>query len=122
MISWLGHAAKAAVPEFPTGTGHYLVAENAPAGQVIGAVTAQDADGHTLTYSLLTSGSPFALDANTGVLSLNGVLDRIQAVYHDLEVSASDGTQSSTTTLRVFVIKAADAGTRGGWNNPYGRA
>ena len=122
---------KAAILTEPTRT----VAENATAGDVGAAVTATDADGDTLTYSVAaTTGSDatehltafnedFGLDAATGQITVRpgAVIDfetrssyRVLYQVTDSE-DASGGTESTpaiddSLTLTVTVTNANEAG------------
>ncbi len=85
------------------------VLENATNGTAVG-ITAQadDADGtDTVSYSLDDdAGGRFAIDANSGVVTVNGVIDREAAGSYDITVRATS-TDTSTTT-RTFTITIGD--------------
>ena len=81
------------------------VGENATVGTVVGLTglaTDADATNNTITYSLDdTAGGRFAIDSNTGVVTVNAALDYETATSHAVTVRAtsSDGsfyTQSFT--------------------------
>ncbi|WP_419948059.1 Ig-like domain-containing protein [Candidatus Palauibacter sp.] len=104
-------------PAFGAASVERSVAENSPAGTAVGGpVTAADADGDELAYSLVagsvTSGS-FDIEGTTGQLTVGreASLDyeggtRLLTVG----VVASDGTQSDTARVTVAVTDADDPG------------
>ena len=76
------------------------VAENAAIGTAVGITTlATDADvTDTVTYSLSSNpGGFFAIDANTGIVTVAGALDAETATSHTIEVTATS-TDGSTST------------------------
>lgn len=92
------------------------IAENG-AG-VIYTVTATDADGDAITFAL--SGGPdaalFALNADTGALTLSAALDAERPTDADgdnaygVDITASDGVLSATLNLTVTVTDAPQTG------------
>ena len=93
-------------PVFPSDFATHEVAENTPAGETVGdAVTASDADGDVVTYSL-SGDAAFAIDAATGQLTVGdeGVLDyESDTTAYALMVMADDG-YGGVDSLRVTVI------------------
>ena len=80
------------------------VLENTSTGTKLATITATDADGTAnLDYRLLGDAGPFAIDADTGVLTLNGVLDYETTSTYTLTVQASDGTNTPTTQVVISV-------------------
>ncbi|MBL8829429.1 MAG: cadherin domain-containing protein, partial [Planctomycetaceae bacterium] len=85
------------------------VAENSAIGTVVG-VTGLATDGDvtaTVTYTLTNSaGGRFAIDANTGVVTVNGAIDAESASSYTITVRAlsSDGSNTSQS----FVINILD--------------
>jgi large repetitive protein len=79
------------------------VSENAAVGTLVGiTASASDADvsNNAITYSLTDdAGGLFAIDANTGVVTVAGVLDYETAASHDITVQAAstDGSASTET-------------------------
>jgi VCBS repeat-containing protein len=80
-----------------------------------GTVTANDANGDTLTYSLLSdsSGGAFEINAGTGAVTVRDVtlldfegggltVDGANK-YYTLQVQVSDGSLSATQTARVYL-------------------
>ena len=85
------------------------VDENVAVGTTVGVTAfATDADGtDTVTYSLSSNpGSLFAIDANTGVVTVAGAIDREAAASYDIEVTATS-TDGSTST-QTFTININD--------------
>ena len=111
------------------------VAEDAAVGIAVGdPVTAEDADGDALTYSLSgADASMFAIDAATGQLTLLSGLDYEQAQSHALQVTATDA-QGATASVAVTVavldvaeppgapdspsVTASAGGLRASWTEP----
>ena len=94
-------------PVFTEGdTATRAVAENTAAGQNIGtAITATDADGDTLTYTLGgTDAASFNIVNTSGQLQTNAPLDYETKSFYSVTVSVSDGdggTDSITVTINV---------------------
>ena len=92
------------------------IAENTPAGQHIGnAVTATDADRHTLTYTLGgTDAAAFEIDATTGQLKTKAALDYETKRSYAVTVSVADGnggTDTITVTINVTDVNETRANT-----------
>ncbi|WP_241693515.1 VCBS domain-containing protein, partial [Endozoicomonas acroporae] len=67
------------------------ISESAQPGTVVGQVSASDANGDSLTFSLTDdAGGLFAIDANTGAISVAGALDHDSADRHQLTVRVTD--------------------------------
>jgi Ca2+-binding RTX toxin-like protein len=72
------------------------------ANKAIGAFTATDPDASTtLTYSLGAGSSSLFSLSNTGVLSTGGA--NVPSGIYTLNIVASDGSLSSTTTVKVWI-------------------
>ena len=85
------------------------VAENSAVGSSVGITAyAEDLDaGDSVSYSLSDdAGGLFAIDANTGVVTLAGELDYETATSHDISVLATS-TDGSTST-KTFTILLTD--------------
>ena len=69
---------------------------------------ADDADGtDTVSYTLDDdAGGRFTIDANTGVVTVAGGIDREAAASYDITVRATSSDTSSTT--RTFTIAVGD--------------
>jgi Ca2+-binding RTX toxin-like protein len=87
------------------------VSEDAVSGTEVGITAfAQDDDGttNTVTYSLTDdSEGLFAIDTDTGVVTLAGTLDAETATSHDIEVTATSADGS--TSVQTFTINVLDA-------------
>jgi len=96
-------------PTLPTDSDAALnqVAENSALGTAVG-ITAFSTDADktgTVHYSLTdNAGGLFAIDANTGVVTVAGALDAETATTHDITVQASDGTKTSSQTFTIGVL------------------
>ena len=85
------------------------VAEDATVGTTVGITAdASDSDaGDTVTYSLDDdAGGLFAIDSNTGVVTVAGALDYETATSHNITVRATSTDTSFTT--RTFTIAVGD--------------
>jgi len=95
----------------PTGlalTGN-SVAENSDIGTVVGTLSATDADGDTLTYSLTDdAGGKFALVTESGLTKLvvSGPLDFETAASHGVSVKVTDGNGGEA--VEIFTIGVTD--------------
>ncbi len=79
-----------------------FVLENSAVGTTVGiAAFADDADGtDVVTYSLDdNAGGRFAIDANTGIITVAGSLDRETADQYDVIVRATSTDATTTTRL-----------------------
>ena len=95
-------------PSFAAATDSSSVSENTSG--VVYTASATDIEGDTLTYSLGgTDSAHFTIDLNSGELSLANALDFENPTDHnsnndyELEITASDGTNSATLALTVSV-------------------
>ena len=81
------------------------IAENTGSGANIGSpVSAMDADGHALTYSLGgTDASSFSLDTTSGQLRTSTVLDYETRNVYAVTITVSDGSLTDTITVAVKV-------------------
>ena len=86
-----------------------FVLENAANGTAVGVTAfADDLDGtDTVSYALDdNAGGRFAIHATTGVVTVNGVLDREVAGSYNITVRAT--SSDTTTTTRTFTITIGD--------------
>ena len=82
------------------------VDENAQPGTVVGRVSATDPDGDALTFSLIDdAGGRFAIDPNTGIVSVASVLDFESASSHQLEVRVTDANGEFSDQSYVVSVK-----------------
>ena len=101
-------------PVFDDGESTTLsVAEATASGTDIGSpLTATDADGDTLTYSLGgTDASSYAIDSSTGQLETSAELDYSTKNAYEVTVTASDGNDGSdsiTVTINVTEVSTTD--------------
>jgi VCBS repeat-containing protein len=83
------------------------VDENAPAGTLVGTVSADDQDGDSLSYTLVdNAGGRFALDATTGALTTNMPFNHEAQASYDIVVRATD--PDGLTTERTLTIAVAN--------------
>ena len=92
-------------PAFATGGGTRSIAENLPAGVNIGApISATDADGDVLTYSLdATGGETFDIDESTGQLITKAALNQEGTPSYTVTVTADDGRETTTSSTEQSV-------------------
>ena len=109
-IAIKGTAAPTAnnAPDFPSATATREVPENLPSDQNVGnAVTATDADGDTLEYTLEgTDASSFDIVSTSGqIQTKSGVTYNYEATQnsYSVTVTASDGTASATVDVTITV-------------------
>ncbi|MFL2485706.1 MAG: cadherin domain-containing protein [Gammaproteobacteria bacterium] len=86
-----------------TSSATFSAAENQT---TIGTVTATDADGDTITYSI--SGSEITINSSTGVLTFASAPDYETKATYTATVTASDGTNSTTQDITVNVTDVND--------------
>ncbi|GJQ86643.1 ft [Trypoxylus dichotomus] len=97
-------------PSFSDTPLKFSVSEDLSPGLYVATIKANDPDTlGQLQYSLISgSDNHFALDPDTGVLTLVDPLDRETKELYKLTVRASDGIQSTDTTVVIQVsIKMA---------------
>ncbi|MEW7010049.1 cadherin repeat domain-containing protein, partial [Lentilitoribacter sp. EG35] len=90
------------------------VAENASTGSVVGVTAfASDADASDhVSYSLSSNpGGFFAIDANTGVVTVASGLDYETDTSHTIEVTAT--SDDGTTSTQSFTIDVSDVNESG---------
>ena len=88
-----------------------FVLENSAPGSVVGVIAfADDADGtDTVSYSLDDdAGGRFTIDANTGVVTVAGGIDREAAASYDITVRATSTDTSSTTQTYTIAVGDVD--------------
>ncbi|MDE2663884.1 MAG: Ig-like domain-containing protein [Gemmatimonadota bacterium] len=102
-------------PVFSPDTVALTVAENSAAGAEVGTVTATDANGDTLAYSLLAGGdaSSFAIGETTGTITV-GTGATLDYEGGDTELSVSvlgtDGMLADTAAVTITITNADDPG------------
>lgn len=91
-------------PPVLTGPATHTVAEGTALGTSLGTYSATDVDGNPITFSIVEAGQPFAINATTGELTVDGPLNFEATPSHTFTVRADDGqggldTQSVTVNL-----------------------
>jgi len=82
------------------------VAENIAPGTTVGDVSARDPNAGTMLAYAITAGNDaglFAINAQTGAITVAGGLDHEAAASHSLTVRVTDGQLSETATMTVSV-------------------
>ncbi len=97
-------------PVFASSRTTRSIPENTPAGRNIGSpITATDADGDTLTYSIDgTDASSFGIVSSTGQLKTRAPLDYEEKNAYAVTVSAFDGTLTDTISVGINVTDVAE--------------
>jgi serralysin len=97
------------------GLSSQAIVENAPRGSVVATLSAFDADGDAITYSL-AGGSPFAIVGNS--LVVEGALDFEATRQHNVVIQAKDnygGVSSQTFAITIGnAVEATPFVLRGG--------
>ena len=105
-------AAPNAAPLFGEGSSaSRSVAENVAAETAIGAaVSATDADGDGIVYSLSgTDSASFSIDENSGQLQTSAALDHETKSSYAVTVGANDGTVTTTIAVAISVSDVNEA-------------
>ena len=110
------HALTITITDVNDVTPHFIPAaysvtidEDASVSDQLVTVTATDEDSGAngnVAYALVSSSNPgtaFGVDASTGVITVANALDYETLTSYDLEVTATDGTTTSTTIVNVVV-------------------
>ena len=89
------------------------LSEKAESGSAVITVAARDADaGDALTYSIIDGGGLFAIDANSGEITLTGALDYETATTHTITVQVEDGAGATDTAeITINVTDTNEAPT-----------
>ena len=94
-------------PRFRSSMYSFSIAENAATSTSVGTVSATDADGDTVTYSV-TGGNEegkFSIGSGTGQISLAGAVDPDVLAFYALKVEANDGNgNTGTATVGVSLL------------------
>ena len=123
----LPNATPNSAPEFAQDSYTATLAETAESGSAVVTVQATDANaGDTLTYSIVSNNipglfvedtiidnaPPFAIDANSGAITLTGALDFETATTHTFTVQVEDSAGlTDTATITINVTDSAIRGT-----------
>lgn len=91
--------------------GAFTIPENSSMGLEVATLMATDPDGDALTYVLDAGDGAFALDANTGVLTVanSTLLDYETTLQFVLSATVSDGTLSSSATVIVNLTDVTES-------------
>ncbi len=83
-----------------------FILENSALGEVVGTVSAQDAEGGNLTFSLADdAGGMFTIDPETGEIKVAGALDYETQDSYSVTVNVSDGVN---VTQQTYAIEVGD--------------
>ncbi len=94
-------------PRFEQSTYSFSVSEDASVGAAVGAVVASDPDESGDVVHTITAGNEdgkFAIDEDTGEMTVDGTLDHGTTPAYTLTVEASDGEDASTARVEIAVI------------------
>ena len=89
----------------------YKIAENATKGAFVFQMKATDRDSGTnavIKYRFSPEESAFIINETTGVVTVNGSLDRETKAKYTLSVNASDGVHFCTANLSIILIDVND--------------
>ena len=97
-------------PVFDKATHSVEIPELTEIGTVLTTVTARDADTSGVRYSILggRNANLFAINEDTGAITLKGFLDFETAESHRLVVQASDGVSTDTINVIIGVVDEMD--------------
>ena len=92
--------------EFGQDSYAFEVAEDAAAGDAVGTVSATDADMDDVTYSITggNTGGVFAIDDETGAITVAAALDYETAAEYTLTVEADDGNGGTDTAAVTITV------------------
>ncbi len=110
-IEEVGTSSANNAPVFTDGeTATRTVVEDTPSGVDIGtAVSATDADGHTIEYTLGGSDADkFSIDSTNGQLRTSAPLDYETKSTYTVTITANDGTDDTTITVMINVINKTE--------------
>ncbi|XP_053377420.1 cadherin-23-like [Mercenaria mercenaria] len=87
------------------------VNEDVTSGTSVATVACSDSDstvGNTLTYSITSGHTEFAVDPNSGLVTTNAILDIETQASFDVTVQATDGTYTTDVTVRITLVDVND--------------
>ena len=99
------------LPEFDRDPYAFEIAEDAAVDDPVGTVSATDPDRDALTYSITTgnTGNAFAIDGESGAITVTAALDHETTEEYALTVEVSDGQGGTgTATVTVTVTDVAE--------------
>ena len=105
-ITDVDETPKTRAPVFTSDSTTRSIAENTPAGVNIGSpVSATDADGDTLTYTLSgADGTSFSIVRTSGQLQTKAPLDYETKNAYSVTVTVSDGDRTDAITVTITII------------------
>ena len=98
-------------PVFATSTYMFMVAEDATTTDLVGTVSATDADTDPVSHAITSGNSAgrFAIATSTGDITVAGELDHESVASYTLVVEARDGREGvATTTVEIEVTDVAE--------------
>ena len=83
----------------------FRVAPDATSGTDVGGIVATDGDGDALSYTIVdgNAGDKFAIDANTGAITVDTAGALQGGVTESLTIEISDGVAAAETTATIYV-------------------
>jgi len=102
------------IPVFENVEYSVLLLENSPLQQPVDVVLATDNDAGSngeVSYSIPDSSVPFSIDAQNGIITVSGLLDReLQGSYSFVVLARDNGTpqQTAQTTYNVTILDVND--------------
>ena len=98
-------------PTFAASPPALRVSESAVAGDIVGAVTATDVEGDTLTYRLSGTGAfAFDIEPDSGQIKVADRVDIAMQDTYEVTVEADDGSNEANATASVDVIITVTTG------------
>ena len=97
-------------PVFGSESYGFSVPEDAAVGAVVGSVSATDADGDTMAYTI-TAGDEegrFAVDPASGAVTVAAALDHETGPSYELTVHAGDGNGAATAAVVAVAVTDVD--------------
>jgi hypothetical protein len=102
-------------PRFRQSSGYrFSVSENSTVGNVIGQLTADDADAGDnarIEYKLISFDQidpPFSIDSNTGIVTVNGPIDYEVTRLFQFQVEAVDAGRPSLSSMATVTVDVID--------------
>ncbi|GAB0087664.1 fat-like cadherin-related tumor suppressor homolog [Sergentomyia squamirostris] len=95
-------------PKFEKSLTSFRIPENAINGTIIITLNATDADAGDygkVHYALMTDTKDFRVDAETGVVTVSGALDRERQEMYELKIRASDGAEKGASLFADAIVR-----------------
>ena len=95
-------------PAFGEASYAFSIAEDAAAGAAVGTVTATVRANGAVSYAITAGNADgaFAIDADSGAITVAGTLDHATTASYTLTVSASHGVSTTTAPVTITVTEA----------------